>query len=120
MAKHKPSVGKAKGRTKAAPAIDRRSTGQLSATIDIVDGRHVLAINAEAEDILIPLSEDNPSEVKSAFNKLIARVKDGSIEIKLEKVGDDLFSQVANEYITQLNRELREVRGEMKKYGLVQ
>ena len=38
---------------------------------------------------------------------------------ELDKVGDDLFSQVANEYITQLNREIQEVHGEMKQYGLV-
>lgn len=35
------------------------------------------------------------------------------------EVGEDLFSQVTNEYITQLNREIQEVHGEMKQYGLI-
>ena len=37
----------------------------------------------------------------------------------LAEVGDDLFSQVAKEYVTQLNREIQEVHGEMKQYGLI-
>ena len=55
------------------------------------------------------MSEDKPNEVKSAFNRLIARIKDGEFQIILAEIGDDLFSQVANEYITQLNREIKEV-----------
>jgi hypothetical protein len=65
------------------------------------------------------MSEDKPNEVKSAFNRLIARIKDGVFQIELTEVGEDLFSQVANEYITQLNREIQEVHGEMEQYGLV-
>jgi len=63
--------------------------------------------------------EGKPNEVKSAFNKIITRIKAGEFQIKLDEVRDDLFSQVANEYLTQLNREIQEVRGEMKQYGLV-
>jgi hypothetical protein len=65
------------------------------------------------------MSEDKPNEVKNAFNRLIARIKDGEFQIELNGVGEDLFSQVANEYITQLNREIQEVRREMVQYGLV-
>jgi len=65
------------------------------------------------------MSEDKPNEVKSAFNSLIARIKDGEFQIELAEVGEDLFSQVANEYITQLNRDIQEVRGEMEQHGLV-
>ncbi len=43
-----------------------------------------------------------------------------SNEITLEDIGQDLFSQVANEYVVQLNREIQEVRGEMKDYGLAE
>ena len=35
------------------------------------------------------------------------------------ELAEDLFSQVANEYVTQLNREIQEVRKEMEGYGLV-
>ena len=65
------------------------------------------------------MSDDSPNEVKSAFNLLIARIKDGEFQIELLEVGEDLFSQVANEYITQLNREILEVHGEMQQYRLI-
>lgn len=91
----------------------------VKATVVEIDEKHFIKIVADGEEINIPISEDKPNEVKSAFNKLVARIKEGDFEIKMEDVGQDLFSQVANEYITQLNREIQEVRGEMEKYGLV-
>lgn len=50
---------------------------------------------------------------------MITRIKEGEFQIELDEVGEDLFSQVANEYITQLNREIREVYGEMEQHGLI-
>ena len=64
------------------------------------------------------MSDDKADEVKSAFNKLIVRVKKGEFQVKLGGLGDDLFSQVANEYIKQLNREIKEVHAELKQHGL--
>ena len=90
----------------------------ISATVESRDSQHFIKIGTEDMDIIIPMSEDKPNEVKSAFNKIIVRIKSGEFQIKLEEVGEDLFSQVANEYITQLNREIREIYGEMKEYGL--
>lgn len=92
----------------------------VKATIVVLEEKHYIKIEIGEEGINIPISEDNPNVVKSAFNKLIGRIKDGEFEIKLEQIGQDLFSQVANEYVTQLNREIQEVRGEMKAYGLVE
>ncbi|MEW7996285.1 MAG: hypothetical protein AB2825_17825 [Candidatus Thiodiazotropha endolucinida] len=91
----------------------------VRATVECLDDKYFIMINAEDEEIRIPMSEDKPNEVKSAFNKLIKRIKTGEFHIKLEEVGEDLFSLVANEYIAQLNREIQEVHGEMKQYGLV-
>lgn len=91
----------------------------LSATVESLDDKYFIKIKAGDEEISIPMSEDKPNEVKSAFNRLIARIKVRQFQIKLEQVGEDLFSQVANEYLTQLNREIQEVYGEMKQYGLV-
>ena len=91
----------------------------LSAIVENLDDRYFIKINAGDKEISIPMSDDKPNEVKSAFNKLIARIKLGQFQIKLEDVGEDLFSQVANEYLTQLNREIQEVHGEMKQHGLV-
>ena len=91
----------------------------INATVEAIDEKYFIKIEAGDEEIRIPMSEDKPTEVKSAFNKLIARIKDGEFQIELEEVGADLFSQVANEYITQLNREIHEVFGEMKQHGLI-
>ena len=91
----------------------------VKATVVQLDEKHFIKIEIGEEEIKIPISEDKPNEVKSAFNKLIVRIKEGGFEIKLEDIGQDLFSQVANKYVTQLNREIQEVRGEMKDYGLV-
>lgn len=91
----------------------------ISASVESRDNQHFIKIGTEGLDIVIPMSEDKPYEVKSAFNKIIARIKSGEFQVKLEEIGEDLFSQVASEYITQLNREIREIYGEMKAYGLV-
>jgi hypothetical protein len=91
----------------------------INATVGSLDDKHFIKIKMGDEEIRIPMSEDKPNEVKSAFNKIITRIKEGIYQIKLEEVGEDLFSQVAKEYITQLNREIQEVHGEMKEYGLV-
>lgn len=90
----------------------------IKATVENIDDKYFIKINTENEEIRIPLSEDKPNEVKSAFNKIIKRLKAGEFQINLDKITDDLFSQVANEYLTQLNREIKEVYGEMKQLGL--
>lgn len=91
----------------------------IKASVVERDDKHFIEIEAEEETIKIPLSEDKPNEVKHAFNQLISLIKGGEFEIELDDVGEDLFSQVANEYITQLNREIQEVRGEMIDYDLI-
>jgi hypothetical protein len=83
------------------------------------DGKHWLAIDIESGNVRIPLSEEKPNDVKSAFNKLLTHLKTGLFNIELEGVGDDLFSQVAKEYLTQLNKEIPAIRAEMVKRGLV-
>jgi hypothetical protein len=91
----------------------------IKATVVEFEEKHFIKIEIGQEDIKIPISEDRSNEVKSAFNKLIIRIKEGLFQIALSDIGQDLFSQVANEYVTQLNREIQEVHGEMKGYGLV-
>ncbi|OIQ63452.1 hypothetical protein GALL_550080 [mine drainage metagenome] len=91
----------------------------LRATVESLDDKYFIKIKTGDEEISIPMSEDSPNDVKSAFNKIITRIKVGEFQIKLEEVGEDLFSLVANEYLTQLNRDIKEVHGEMKHYGLV-
>jgi hypothetical protein len=84
-----------------------------------LEEKHYLAIGTGDGEIRIPLSDDKPNDVKSAFNKLLTRIKAGTFKIELEGVGDDLFSQVAKEYVGQLNKDLPTIRTEMEKRGLV-
>jgi hypothetical protein len=91
----------------------------LDATVECVEEKYFLKINVEQYPVTIPLSDDSPNAVKSAFNKLIQRIRIGEFTIKLDKVGEDLFSMVANEYLAQLNREIQEVHSQMQEYGLV-
>jgi hypothetical protein len=91
----------------------------LDATVECVEEKYFLKISVEDGPVTIPLSDDNPNEVKSAFNKLIQRIRTGEFNIKLDKVGEDLFSMVASEYLIQLNREIQEVRSQMTEYGLI-
>lgn len=89
------------------------------AKVVAVDDKHWLAIDSGDSEIRIPLSEDKPNDVKSAFNKLLTHLKTGVFKIELEGAGDDLFSQVAKEYLVQLNKEMPAIRAEMMKRGLV-
>ncbi|MYE81913.1 MAG: hypothetical protein F4X36_08725 [Gammaproteobacteria bacterium] len=91
----------------------------ISASVESHDNKHFIVVRDGDMEIVIPMSENKPKKVKSAFNKVILRIKSGEFQIKLEEVGDDLLSQVANEYIKQVNREIREIHGQMKDYGLV-
>lgn len=81
--------------------------------------KRLIVIDTGTEEVRIPLTEDKPTQVKRAFNLLIARIREGPFKVRLGEVGEDLFSQVAAEYIKQLNQEIREVRAEMEEYSLV-
>ncbi|MDE3022814.1 MAG: hypothetical protein KGI54_13315 [Pseudomonadota bacterium] len=92
----------------------------ISVAVVEIEEKHFILIKNAGEEIKIPLSDDKPKDVKSAFNQLIMWVKKGKFEIEMKEVGTDLFSLVAQEYIIQLNREIQEVRGEMEDLGLVE
>lgn len=83
------------------------------------DEKYFIEIPLSGTVVKIPLSDDKPSEVKNAFNVFLVRLREGPFKIQLDGVADDLFSQVANEYISQLNREMAEIRREMDEHGLV-
>jgi len=48
----------------------------ISATVVQSDDKHFIQIHEGGAKISIPISEDKPNEVKSAFNKLIIRIKE--------------------------------------------
>lgn len=74
----------------------------------------------EEPKISIPISNDDPNAVKSAFNCLIERLKKGVFSISLKDADKDLFYHVAKEYLEQLNGELIDVHQEMEQYGFVE
>ncbi len=90
----------------------------LDAKVVSVDDKVFIQVGLDSEGIRIPISEDKPIEVKAAFNRILSRLKKGSFSIQLQETGNDLFSQVSNEYIIQLNREIQEVFGEIERYQL--
>ena len=92
----------------------------IEAVVEEIDEKHVIKIGAGDDEIRIPISEDSPNDVKSAFNKLLSRIRTGVFQIELQDVAEDLFSQVGKEYVAQLNREIKQVHGEMKQHGLVE
>src|SRR5690349_8877102 len=91
----------------------------LKAEVENVDDKYSLRIKIESGDVVIPLSEDNANAVKGAFNKLIHRIRQGEFKIELEKEDATLFSMVAKEYLSQLNKEIKEVHSQIKQYGLL-
>jgi uncharacterized SAM-dependent methyltransferase len=67
----------------------------------------------------LSLTEDKPAEVRAAFNKLIVGLKSTPIAFTFEKKGEDLFQQIGEEYIKQLNSELATVRKDLEEYEMV-
>ena len=60
----------------------------VEASVVEEDDKHFIEIAIVKETVWIPLSEDKPNQVKSVFNKLIERIKEGAFEIQLEEVGE--------------------------------
>ena len=71
------------------------------------------------ETIDIALTEDKPEEVRAAFNKLIVLLKKSPIMLVFIKEGDDIYQQIGEEYIKQLNKELSTVRNDLEEYDMV-
>lgn len=97
---------------------EERYMGTIKAIVSEEDEKFYIDINAKST-IRIPITEDNPNEVKESFNSLIKLLKNGLFDIKLEGDGSDLIWNVANEYIAQLNEELAEIYEELKHYNLI-
>jgi hypothetical protein len=86
--------------------IERKETG---ATLKLAIG----------EGLNIVLTEDNPNEVKSVFNKLLIHLKNQEIEFNLTDDKEDLYFHICKEYIIQLNAELKSTFTELKDNGLL-
>ncbi len=91
-----------------------------NATIERKDSNSAtLKLALGADELNIVLTDDNPNEVKSLFNKLLLHLKNEEIEFNLIDDKDDLYSNICKEYITQLNAELKSTYTELKDNGLL-
>lgn len=68
----------------------------------------------------ITLTEDNPNNVKTAFNSILKELKNGLFEFTLEDETHDLFNNICVEYLTQLNSELKAIYNELEEYELIE
>jgi hypothetical protein len=86
----------------------------------IKDGEnHHLELNIKTFTLKISMTEDLPNEIKAAFNQLIHRLKIEHFNFDLGDVDTDLFSQIAKEYIGQLNKELTTIHTELAHHDLL-
>lgn len=91
-----------------------------NATIERKDNGVTLKL-ALGETVLdIVLTEDNPNDVKTVFNKLLKELKRGEFDFNLTDEKEDLYFHICKEYITQLNAELKSTHKELQDNGLLE
>ena len=84
------------------------------------DSECYLSFDVKGEKYNIPLTKDEPNEIKNVFNKLIINLKKGAFNFILpEKEDADIIYHVAKEYIDQLNTELHDIYKELEEYNLI-
>lgn len=84
------------------------------------DGDNVyLVLISGQEPLEIILTDDNPNNIKAVFNKLLKKLKSGIFEFELEDHSEDLYKFICQEYINQLNEELKAVHKELEDYLLL-
>lgn len=91
-----------------------------NATIERKDKSAKLKLALIETELEIVLTEDNPNEVKTVFNKLLENLKGGEIEFVLTDEKEDLYYHICREYITQLNAELKSTYKELEDNQLLQ
>jgi hypothetical protein len=90
-----------------------------NATIERKETGATLKLAIGGEELNIVLTDDNPNEVKTVFNKLLTHLKVDEIEFNLTSDKEDLYFHICKEYITQLNAELKSTYTELEDNGLL-
>lgn len=90
------------------------------ATIKRGKDKDSLILHVGNDDLEITLTEDNPNNVKSVFNSLIKELKKGFFTFELEDSSEDLYHSICEEYLNQLNAELKTVHDELAHYDLLE
>lgn len=89
------------------------------ATIKREDKQTILVLDINDNPQHIVLTEDNPNNIKSAFNVLLKELKNGEFNFNLNDDKEDLYHHISVEYITQLNRELSIIYKDLSNYDLL-
>lgn len=91
------------------------------AIVTSIDSEQFLSLRISDANLKIPLTKDEPNEIKKVFNELITHLRKGLFKFKMEERKDgDLIYQVAKEYINQLNTDLEQVYQALKDYQLLE
>lgn len=90
------------------------------ATIKRNDSKDSLILHVSNEELEIVLTEDNPNNVKAVFNSLLKELKKGFFTFDLEDSSEDLYYNICQEYLTQLNTDLKSVHDELNDYELLE
>lgn len=82
---------------------------------------YYLMLNIQDAELSIPLTKDEPNEVKVIFNHLILKLKKSPFKFEIsEREEGDIFYNIAKEYITQLNSELDAIHKELDANNLLE
>ena len=79
-----------------------------------------LVLEVRETKLQIILTDDNPNNVKTVFNYLLKELKKGFFEFILEDETQDLYHNICNEYLKQLNSEMKAIYEELVDYELTQ
>jgi len=90
------------------------------ATIKREESNTYLVLEVGESPIQITLTDDNPNNVKSAFNVILKELKKGQFEFELEDENPDLYNNICIEYLNQLNAEMKTIRSELEEYELLE
>lgn len=90
------------------------------ATIHREEDKTHLVLEVGESQVKITLTDDNPNNVKSAFNSILKELKKGLFEFELEDETKDLYNNISTEYLTQLNGEMKAIYKELEVYKLTE
>ena len=90
------------------------------ATIKREELNTYLVLQVGDNPIRITLTDDNPNNVKSAFNIILKELKRGLFEFELDDESSDLYNNICVEYLNQLNTELKTIHAELEDYELTE
>lgn len=90
------------------------------ASIKREESNTYLVLDVGENPINITLTDDNPNNVKSAFNLILKELKKGIFEFELEDENFDLYNNICIEYLNQLNAEIKVIHSELVEYELTE